>query len=312
MAARSRCRPLSSALALALGLALAVPLDARGATPPGPSGEPDGTQQPGSIDPRDPATPGRPPQEGAARDGDGAGGSTPAPATEAERRARARELHDQAKELYVEGRYREALDKLVVAAELDPQDKDLHYVLAFVAEKLLELDLALEHYRASAELEQSPFERERLANVVRRVERARDHLKAHPRDARQPGLAPVAPAPPPSSDPTSLRLGAYVTAGVGGTALAVAAVAGAYALYLQPEAHEWSGSDAQIGRLNADADKAYAAGLVAEVAGVLAGLSLATAVLLALLDADAAPAASTATLGRPWRDGVAGPPVLRF
>jgi tetratricopeptide (TPR) repeat protein len=234
------------------------------------------------------------------------------PGTDAERRARARRLHDEAKDRYGEGRYREALDRLVLAVDSDSQDKDLHYVLAFVAEKLLELDLALQHYRSSAELEPDLAERQRLANVIGRVEAANQHLRLHPHDARLPERLPpsLPPAPP---GPSSLRLGAYVTGGIGGTALLVATVAGAYALYVQPDADAWTGAEPQIGRLNADAHSSYAAGMVAEVSGAVGAVSMVVALVLALIEEGPATAPEPSARNAHWRLGPAGgPAVLRF
>ena len=294
----------ASIACLGLGLGLGAP--ARAATPS--PGEAD--HEPSSIDLRDPSTPGSQTPDGVTHDGGPDGGLMPQ--NEVERRVLARKLHDRAKDRYVEGRYREALDKLTTAVQLDSQDKDLHYVLAFVAEKLLELDLALEHYHASADLEPNPVEKQRLSNVIRRVERARDHLKQHPNDARLPRQGAAA-GPASAPGPSPLRVGAYVTAGIGGTAALVAAIAGAYSLYMQPDADGWTGTSAQIDRLNSDAHRAYASGMVAEIAGALGAVSLATALVLAIADpSTAAPAASSPTSAR-WRAvSPGGPAIFRF
>ena len=269
----------ASIACLGLGLGLGLGAPARAATPS--PGEAD--HEPSSIDLRDPSTPGSQTPDGVTHDGGPDGGLMPQ--NEVERRVLARKLHDRAKDLYVEGRYRE---------------------------KLLELDLALEHYHASADLEPNPVEKQRLSNVIRRVERARDHLKQHPNDARLPRQGAAA-GPASAPGPSPLRVGAYVTAGIGGTAALVAAIAGAYSLYMQPDADGWTGTSAQIDRLNSDAHRAYASGMVAEIAGALGAVSLATALVLAIADpSTAAPAASSPTSAR-WRAvSPGGPAIFRF
>lgn len=195
----------------------------------------------------------------------------------ASRRARAKPLHDRAKSLYVEGRYREALDLLRSAVQIDPSDKDLHYILAFVAEKLLELDLAVEHYRESARLEPAPVEKARLEQVATRVENARLHLAASPRAT---ALAPLDSKGPPAEPPTA-DYSAWVTglAVAGGISLLGGGVAGIYAVVKDPNPHESQ---------NKNVDRAHLAAAISGAALTLGGAAGVAAAILALVDAAAA------------------------
>jgi len=206
----------------------------------------------------------------------------------ASRRARAKPLHDRAKTLYVEGRYREALDLLLTAVQIDPSDKDLHYILAFVAEKLLELDLALEHYRQSAQLEPNATEKARLEQVATRVENAQRHLAASPSSA--PSRSSATPAPP-SETPTVDHSG-WVTglAVAGGVSLLGGGIAGIYAVVKDPNPHESQ---------NKNVDRAHLATAISAAALSLGGGAGIAAAILALVDAASGsePRAVDAVLG---------------
>jgi len=223
---------------------------------------------------------------------------------------RAGKLHEEAKELYVEGRYREALDKLEVAVALDPKGKDLHYVLAFVAEKLLDLDLALQHYRIAAALETNGSERERLAKVVSRVEGAQRNWVAGGARPKESATVSSSDAAVASADgPDALRISAYVAVSVSGASLLVGAIAGCYSLATDPGASaQAAGTDLQT-----QADRAHTAAVVADVGFVVGGLSGLLAAILAVADGSA-PAQATAPAPRPAErsPGSAGPVWLRF
>ncbi len=89
---------------------------------------------------------------------------------------RALKLHDEAKTLYAKGKYNDAVERLKLAIELDPEAKVLYYNLGLLEEKLGHIDAALAYFRRCLELEQSHEERVRLAKVIKRLEGARAYV----------------------------------------------------------------------------------------------------------------------------------------
>lgn len=198
--------------------------------------------------------------------------------------ARALELHDEARGLYVRGHYREALDKLQKALKLEPDEKDLHYITAFVAEKLGELELALEHYRECARLEKDAEELERLRVIIRRVEGASEYAGFAEVPA-PPSPPPAKASPAPSMEP-ELDFGPwpYVAAAVAGSALLFGGIMAANAVAADPGSNVTTSPVVSIEDLQADARGAHTSAVVADVAFTIAGVSGAVALALVIIE----------------------------
>jgi tetratricopeptide (TPR) repeat protein len=180
--------------------------------------------------------------------------------------ARARQHFQRGRELYQVGAYREAIDELQQAHELDPTAKDLVYNLAIVNEKLGQIDPALRFLHDYLEMELEPQERSRAEAMVKRLEGSKKEvLVAAP--------VPPVPLPPPESPPPAAaehpahgRLDA-ATLAVGGVAVAgfaVGALFGVKALVDRP-----SGTSGENGitpmSLQAEQSHAHTEGIVADV-----------------------------------------------
>ena len=190
-------RSKSSGVAIALALACAV------AARPGLADPPKGSAAPSAPDP-----------VASAKD-------------KKDRQARAVELHDEAKALYERGLYRRAITKLEAALTLDPEGKELVYNLALIHEKLAEADVAEGYYLRYIDMETDPKAREHAQAIVKRLQGAKEKLKA---EIKERGAASATPsvsastaastgAPAPSS-----RMPSPMVFVIGGVAIAAAGV----------------------------------------------------------------------------------------
>lgn len=212
----------------------------------------------------------------------------------------ARRLHDEAKELYLSGRYGEALRRLERALEFDPDGKDLHYNTAFVAEKLGRLEIAIEHYRICAKLEPRPWERRRLEAVVERVQGAKRRQAKARAAASRP--RPTVPSASPPREPVDFGSWPYIGTAVAGSALVFGTVLAVHAASVAPEkGTEATSAGVPIDDTRDAADAANASAVAANVAFLTAAAAgVATVVLLLIERVDRSSSAARTD----WRDGV--------
>jgi tetratricopeptide (TPR) repeat protein len=100
--------------------------------------------------------------------------------------------YKKGRELYLAGRYREAVVELEAALALDPESPNLLYNLARVYELLGEIDTSIAHYKHYRELlpPSEVEERARVTGTLQRLEGARKQVPDQP-----PQATPAAPAP---------------------------------------------------------------------------------------------------------------------
>ena len=100
--------------------------------------------------------------------------------------------YQNGRDLYHEGRYREAIVELQAALELDPTSPELTYNVARVYELLGDIDTALRYYARSRALlpTTATEERERTTTTIQRLEGARLHDELGPAHTR--GVADAA------------------------------------------------------------------------------------------------------------------------
>jgi tetratricopeptide (TPR) repeat protein len=209
---------------------------------------------------------------------------------------RALELHDEARALYAKGRYTEAIDKLRLAVELDPDAKVLYYNLGLIEEKLGHVDSALAYFRRCLELEQSDEERVALARIVKRLEGAKKYV-----DWDEASLPPII-----------IRRGSEVAGDGGGEApllpwvyaaggtAAVAAILSvglaAGASSVDPGDEPSTRADTSVEQLEEDARAAHGLAIGADVTLGIAAGALATTLVLALIAAHHTPTRSESGL----------------
>lgn len=203
----------------------------------------------------------------------------PPPQTEDQRKAQ--EHFQRAKELYLAGKYSEAIAELDVARELDPKAKDLVMNLGIVHEKLGRYDEAIDHLKSYLEMEGvTPAERTRVEGMIKRIEGAK---RAAPVPLAPATPAEPAPEPPPTSAPSTeppprgrvdtltIAAGAVAIAG-----LAVGTGVGIYALTSRPTDAFVTGRDGSYATLQQKASNAHTAAIVSDVSlgvGVVAALA---------------------------------------
>jgi tetratricopeptide (TPR) repeat protein len=199
-------------------------------------------------------------------------------APSAEAVAEAATHFQRARQLYLEGQYKEALAELERARALDPTAKELVYNLGIVSEKLARYDDALKHFHTYLDMDLDAQERSRAETIVRRLEGA----KRQADEERAKAPPPPPPPPPVPSTPGRGRIDAWtVSAGVvavGG--IAVGSIFGILATTGRPKAGFVTGKDGTYADLEAQADRAHTHAIVADV-GFIVGLVAAagTAVL---------------------------------
>ncbi|MCB9580556.1 MAG: tetratricopeptide repeat protein [Polyangiaceae bacterium] len=240
----------------------------------------------------------------AAGPGQGDVAGDPAPGSPAAIK-RAKKHFQTALTSYKNGAYREAIAELQEALRFDPNGKDLVYNLAVVHEKLGELDQAIEQFRRYSQMETDPKEIERVEKTIKRLEGARDELRAKeqaatPPPTERPPPKPDEPAPEPELRTTRVvippaekgRLDAftYGAAGVAGVATVVGVVYAVRAVSTRPGSDEATGPNSTVFELQDRAQRAHNYAVTADVAFVIAALSGgATALLYFGRDKEASP-----------------------
>ena len=205
-----------------------------------------------------------------------------------EKQARAVDLHNEAKALYERGLYRRAITKLEAALTLDPDGKELVYNLALIHEKLAEPDLAETYYLRYIDMETDPKLRDQAQAAVKRIQGAKDKLKADIEERAAPSATPTSTAlspaatgepAPPSRAPSPMVL---VIGGVAVAALGVGIGFGVSALATQP-VHASTGPGVTAYDLEMRARSAHTQAVVADLAigsSVVEGLAASLLYLL--------------------------------
>ncbi len=191
---------------------------------------------------------------------------------------RALELHDEARALYAQGKYQDAIDKLRKAVTIDPKGKMLFYNLGLIQEKLGKLDAAIEDYRKCLELEHDNGERERLSAIIDRISGA--HREAQLRRDIENKSAP-APAPRPPSR-VDVNPWVWVSAATASAGLFVGTLLAARASALDPGNEPRTTAVVSLADLQSDADAAHSHAIAADVAFGVAGAAALAAVVLAI------------------------------
>ncbi|WP_437581734.1 tetratricopeptide repeat protein [Sorangium sp. So ce887] len=242
-----------------------------------------------------------PPPQGSAQDPSAPPAISQEEGAEKRRRIeRATALHDAAQGLYQHGEYRAAIAKLEAAVALDPEGKELIYNLAVIHERLGEIEQAERYYRRYLVMEALPKEREEVAAVLKRLQGAKRELSsAKPPPAPAPSAQTSAALPYlPRLPRRSAAAGSakpqgpwlYVSGGIAAGSLAVGGVFAALAVARDPGPGKRTGGGVSVADLQADASAAHRCAVAADVALLVAGLSGAAALYLAL--SPRAPAAS--------------------
>jgi tetratricopeptide (TPR) repeat protein len=201
----------------------------------------------------------------------------PAAAQDAEQRRKAelaKQLHDEARELYDAGEYRKAIGRLERALELDPEGKELVYNLGLIHEKLGEVDRAELYYQQYLEMETDAVLRERTQRALKRIEGVKKELATQRSVAAAPSTASAA-VQPAAPVRTTRPIGPWVwiTGGVAVSALIVGNVFAISAISKSPGDDARTGDGVGVDDLQADADAAHSRAVVADVSFVVALLA---------------------------------------
>lgn len=217
------------------------------------------------------------------------GGTEGATDATKERVASAVALHDEARELYARGAYREAIEKLEAAVALDPDAAELVYNLGLLHEKLLEFDAAERYFARYIELEKDEKLRERAQTTLRRIQGAKKELAERPPPPPPPPPAPkprpvakarrAAPSPP---VPSPAEPWIYATGGVAAASMLAGVAFGLGALAQDPGEGARTGAGVSVHDLQADARTAHQHAVVADVCFVVAAIAGGAALWLLL------------------------------
>jgi hypothetical protein len=198
----------------------------------------------------------------------------------------AREHFENARTLYAQGAYRDAIRELEAAHSFDPTAKDLVFNLGIVNEKLADIDRALYWFHTYETLALTPQERERANAVVKRLEGAKHEVLAPPPSPASPVPKVVVVTPRPHPAPRSdqpprgrvdgLTIGA---AGLSAAALTVGVVMSVSALEDRVTSDFVTRSKANGGPTYADAQSQEH---TAHLEAVVADVAFATAFAAAL------------------------------
>ncbi len=195
-------------------------------------------------------------------------------------------LYRRGRELYAEGRYREAAVELERAQVLSPTSPNLVFNVARVYELLGEIDKSISFYQRYLRLlpPSETAERDRIEGTLRRLEGARDEV-SRPAEA-------TAPTPPPDAalrDPQPVRVQErgvadalfWITASAGAALVVGGTVAGLLALESEGEVRDYViGVDGAFEDRQTFADRADALSVIADVLFISGGVTLAASALL--------------------------------
>ena len=218
--------------------------------------------------------------------------------------AAARRHFDNARGLYGQGAYREALTELEAAHTLDPTAKDLVFNLGVVSEKLADIEEALRWFRLYMTMTLTDAERDRATAYVRRLEGAKKELDEKAA-ARREVVTPAAstqplssPAPTPASPPRGrIDLATLTAAGTVGAGLLFGTVMAIVAVHDAPASPFVTGRDGSYADLAAQTDSAHHAAILADLGFGVALAAGAAAAYLYFGRLRGAPAASPTAAG---------------
>ena len=218
----------------------------------------------------------------------------------------AEKAYEEAKDLYKRGQYRAAVQRLTDARALDPGAKELPYNLGLVHEKLGEVDEAIRWFELYLTLEKDEGERERVRSTIKRLEGARDELRAKQAAAAAASGSSEPPPPPPPPPPKKGRMDAlvYATGGASLVALAAGTYLGLTAMSERPK-NPTTGQGKSASDLQDDADAAHRKAVMADVAFAVAVLAGGASAYL-YFGRDAAPSPTVGAALVPQPGGVAG------
>ncbi len=228
----------------------------------------------------------------------------PAPGSpEASRLAR---VHfKRALERYRKGAYREAIQELDQAIQLDPKSKDLVYNRGLVYEKLGRIDDAISEFEHYLRMEHDPEERERAKAILRRLNGARKEIESPPPTKPGASEASASGGEPSSSGSTAgsttgtahrgrLDGWVYVAGGVAIAAAVVGSIFGFRALSTEPGVDQSTSGSRTYSRMQDDQQTAHSYAVVADASFAVGILSGAAAGALYFLRAPAPAGADTA------------------
>jgi tetratricopeptide (TPR) repeat protein len=213
--------------------------------------------------------------------------------------ADAKKHFDKAREHYANGRYREAIEQLETALQIDPKGADLLYNLGVIHEKLQEVDPAIDYYQRYVLMIDDAEEQERVEKIILRLEKARDELAAREKEEQEQEEAAAGDQ---RDEPERGKgrmdgwvIGAGVLAGLG---LAGGTYFGLEAMKSRNDDPPTTGGGTEYQDLVDNSDRAKQMALYADIGfgvGVVAG----TAAMLLYFTRDAEPEASAARRFQP-------------
>ena len=176
--------------------------------------------------------------------------------------------YKRARELYQLGRYREAIAQLEAALKLDPTGAELLYNLALVHEKLGDVDEAVDAYRRYLKVlgpDADPEERNKIEGAIKRLEGAKEELKAREAKQTEHRFTPLS---------TALMV-------TGGVALVSTVIVGVMAVSADKGARDFQvGSAGTLADRQAMIDRSKREATIADVLGAITVLSAGAALTL--------------------------------
>jgi len=210
----------------------------------------------------------------------------PSPALSKLEQTRALSLHDEARKLYLEGRYEEAIRKLKTAIAIDTEGKLLYYNLGLISEKTGELNAALDYYRTLLTLERRPSEQARIVRDIRRVQGAIRQDQGQSESDGSFRRRGDYDQPPPGGSAGGASMWTYVAAATAGACFVAGGILAINALALDPGSEPHSSGSVTVGELESDVRDAHASAVAADVLFIVGLSAAATAVTLALTTGD--------------------------
>jgi tetratricopeptide (TPR) repeat protein len=201
---------------------------------------------------------------------------------------RALKLHDEAKTLYKKGKYNDAIEKLKLAVELDPDAKILYYNLGLIEEKLGHIDTAIAYFRRCLELENKHDEKVHLARTIKRLEGARQYVDWSNNQQAAPVIirrSSGGDSRHPGGGASHLLPWVYVAGGATVVAAAIGVGLAVRAGDVDPGDTPATAPGRTMDDLQAQADEAHGLAIGADVSFGIAAGALATTVALALVTA---------------------------